>query len=340
MHKEVLFLGDVYLPRSYPGIEKMEYAYVFNLEYPITRSSNALPGKINLKSDACYVKQTFGRVPLAVCLANNHIVDYGDEGITDTFSALENEGIAYFGAGKKEDNYNNPLILEQYGVALLGYCGISDVQRMDELGLDRRPAPLKLDLIKTDIESALRKNYRPIVQLHWGVEESAWPTRENVEFARQLVEFGAEMVLSHHAHTIQPVEYYKGKLIAYGLGNYLFDDVVAPRQFDNKGNPQSYFKRIQERWNRRSIGVLVDMADFSVSVKGFEFRNGLIHKRDKSGVLEAVPAQLDDAEILAKKIRKSVDGRFLFRKLRKISENPPYYIYRGVLKLMNAVKLR
>ena len=338
MHKKVLFLGDVYLPRSYPDIERMEYEYVFNLEYPITRTSNALPGKINLKSDSCYVKQTFGRVPLAVCLANNHIVDYGDEGITDTFSALENEGIVYFGAGKKENNYNNPLILEQYGVALLGYCGTRDVQRLDELGLENRPAPIESDLIKADIENALRENYRPIVQLHWGIEESAWPSRENVGLARKLVEFGAEMVLFHHAHTVQPVEYYRGKLIAYCLGNYLFDDIVVPRQFDNKGNPLSYFEKTQERWNRRSIGVLVDMTDFSVSIKGFEFRNGVIHKRDKSGVLEAGAAQLDDAALLEKKIKKSLDRRLLFRRVRKISANPPYYIYRGVMRLINAMK--
>jgi len=338
MHKEVLFLGDVYLPRSYPGVERMEYEYVFNLEYPITRTSNALPGKINLKSDSCYVKQTFGRTPLAVCLANNHIVDYGDEGVIDTFSALESEGIAYFGAGKKEDNYNNPFILEQYGVALLGYCGVLDVLHLDELGVGHRPAPLESNLIKEDIENALRENYWPVVQLHWGVEESAWPARENVEFARKLVDFGAGMVLFHHAHTIQPVECYKGKLIAYCLGNYLFDDLVVPRQFDNKGNPQSYFKRIQERWNRRSIGVLVDMADFSVSIKGFEFRDGVIHKRAKSGVLVAGAAQLDNAEILAKKIKKSLGRRFLFRKLRRISSNPLYYMCRRVVRLLNAMK--
>ena len=340
MDREVLFLGDVYLPKNYQGCEEIEYDYVFNFEYPITQSENALPGKINLKSDAYYVKSTFGRHPLAVCLANNHIVDYGDEGVADTISVLKKEGILFFGAGTKAENYNNPLVMEQYGVALLGYCGTRDVQKLAEFGLDNRPAPMELALIRKDIEAALANNHRPIVQLHWGVEESAWPSPENVDFARKVVDCGAEMVIFHHAHTVQPVEYYKGKLIAYCLGNYLFDDLVVPRQFDGEGRPLSYYKKKQRRWNRESIGVLVDMRDFKARILGFQFRNGVVHRRRLGGAMEAGAGQLDDAGALTEKVRKSLRRRFLFHRARNIMSNPAFYLYKRVARLFSAANKR
>ena len=61
-----------------------------------------------------------------------------------------------------------------------------------------------------------------IVSFHWGIEKQYTPTSRQVIYGRNAVLSGADMVLSHHPHVIEGVEYYRGKLIAYSLGNFVF----------------------------------------------------------------------------------------------------------------------
>ncbi len=117
----ITFLGDVFLPRAYQVHLKLDAPFVFNLEYPITSATVGWPGKVvNLRADANHIPQTFTSPPAAVCLANNHIMDFGTRGFEETLEELKRSGIRAFGAGTLENNQRNPLILEESGVALLG----------------------------------------------------------------------------------------------------------------------------------------------------------------------------------------------------------------------------
>ncbi len=76
--------------------------------------------------------------------------------------------------------------------------------------------------MKRQIAAAHAQADYVIVSFHWGVERSYRPTSSQVRFGRSAIDAGADAVLSHHPHVIQGVEYYRGKLIAYSLGNFVF----------------------------------------------------------------------------------------------------------------------
>ena len=75
----------------------------------------------------------------------------------------------------------------------------------------------------TSARAAVREADVVVVSLHWGIEYTEQPTEEQKRLARRLIDAGASLVLGHHPHTVQPVERYHGGLIAYSLGNFVFD---------------------------------------------------------------------------------------------------------------------
>ena len=83
--------------------------------------------------------------------------------------------------------------------------------------------PRKYELIREDILKAREQVDLLAVSLHWGIEDSFKITPEQVEFARKLIDDGADVILGHHPHQFQGMEVYKGKPIFYSLGNFLFD---------------------------------------------------------------------------------------------------------------------
>lgn len=90
-----------------------------------------------------------------------------------------------------------------------------------------------------------------------GGEESPWPTPEKMSMARMIIDLGADILIGHHAHCVRPVEKYNGKTIAYGLGNAVFDNLKAPRNYSDEGRPTRYYKKTQHGWNRSSIGLSI-----------------------------------------------------------------------------------
>ena len=100
------FLGDVYLDKSYSVKISLEH-YIFNLEYPLSIAGIPALSKINLGQSRSYIEGTFNKMPVAVNLANNHIMDYGEAAFDYTIKYLEDKNIKYFGAGTKANNYNN-----------------------------------------------------------------------------------------------------------------------------------------------------------------------------------------------------------------------------------------
>jgi poly-gamma-glutamate synthesis protein (capsule biosynthesis protein) len=263
------FLGDVFLPRAYAAnLDGLGLAgpFVFNLEYPITAAERGWPGKVNLKASVNHIESTFGRLPAAVCEANNHIMDYGVDGFRDTARELHRAGVLSFGAGTLEANAGNPAILRSMNVALLGYACPSTSA---VLASDEHPgaAPLDPDRIVRDIAVARTSGARRvIVSLHWGEEEVALPKPADVATARLIVDAGADLVIGHHAHCVQPFERYRGRYIFYGLGNCIMPDLDEPSYFDPEGRPMRRFEKTQHWWNRRSLAVRYDVDASNASV--------------------------------------------------------------------------
>lgn len=270
------FFGDVYLPGAVRADVPLRGEYVLNLESPLTRASIPVPGKINLKAGGLNFQETFGRNPIAVCLANNHIMDYGAAGLQDTIDSLSASGIACFGAGRLADDCRNPLLLWSGGlrVALLGYA-CPTTHPVLAAGNEPGAAGIDRERIAADMRRARQGGAdRVIVQMHWGEEDVGLPRPADVDTARRIVDEGADLVIGHHAHCIQSFEVYRGRHIFYGLGNTIFPDTVresyAPdgRRLLNRQMP--WGKR-----NRMSLAVEYDADSGAVAVRLLHFKEML-----------------------------------------------------------------
>lgn len=156
MSEQILFLGNWYLTQVIEAQSAVgNYPFVFNLEAPLSKRGSLAPGKINLRMETEYILASFGRKPLAVCLANNHIMDYGTEAFEDTLEVLNRLEIPYYGAGRVQENFNNPLLLEVGGqkLVLMGYvCPSAHPIYAEE---DNPGAcPTDISHIRNDIETA------------------------------------------------------------------------------------------------------------------------------------------------------------------------------------------
>ena len=157
-------------------------------------------------------------------LSNNHAMDYGVNPISKTRRALAKDGIASFGAGKDLKEARAPSLINIKGVTF-GFLGYSNGHSRRIYATEKRGGvvPYEMKLMKEDIKSLKEKAQVVVISLHWGIEYEHYPSEEQVEMARELIDAGADLILGHHPHVMQGIEIYKGKLIAYSMGNFLFD---------------------------------------------------------------------------------------------------------------------
>ena len=155
----------------------------------------------------------------AVTVANNHALDYGEQGLKDSLKTLDARGIGHCGGGDSAGAARAParMRVKDLTVGMLGYC---DDYRA--AGGDEQLATTRDEAILEDIGRLRAQVDLVILQIHWGYEFALYPFLSHRERARRFAEAGADLVLCHHAHVPMGLERWKGKLIAYGLGNLLF----------------------------------------------------------------------------------------------------------------------
>lgn len=163
----------------------------------------------------------------AVSIANNHMLDYGWGPLRDTISSLWDAGIGTAGAGKDTDAAWTPATIETTQGARVAFLAFSHILPPGFLAGEDRPgiASGRMDrkLVVKAIRDAKKSHDYVIVSYHWGVEYEDDANGDQVRWARETIDAGADMVLAHHPHVIQGVEFYKGRLIAYSLGDFVFD---------------------------------------------------------------------------------------------------------------------
>jgi poly-gamma-glutamate synthesis protein (capsule biosynthesis protein) len=167
-----------------------------------------------------------------VTLANEHVMDYGAEGLLDSFTNLNLNGVAHVGAGQNAKDAYAPTILTRNGVkvAFLGVSAI--IPRDSSRALDATNAapngtPGIADLaditrVTTAIQDAKKQADLVVVLPHWGIEHDVKVTAEQTALAHQMIDAGADLIVGNHPHVMQALEKYKGKWIAYSLGNFLY----------------------------------------------------------------------------------------------------------------------
>jgi len=161
-----------------------------------------------------------------VSLANNHALDYGKDALMDTFATLEEAGIDYVGAGENLARAEAPIYYT-IGNKKIAYLASSKVIfAMDWYATENSPGMVgtydPAPLIKA-IEKAAAESDYVVVFVHWGVERKEYPEKYQRDFAKKYIDAGADIVVGCHPHVMQGFEFYKGKPIAYSLGNFWFN---------------------------------------------------------------------------------------------------------------------
>ncbi|MCM1090395.1 MAG: CapA family protein [Butyrivibrio sp.] len=197
---------------------------IVNLEGVFTFSEDLNPDRTyNIKGDPEYANLlTYGSVE-AVSMANNHRLDFGENGTKDTLAALEPTGIVYA-------YDNNVGIYETKGIRI-GFVSVN------EIGWGRGIEQLMKDGI-----AKLREAEVDLILAccHWGIEREFYPTDFQQEFGRECIDWGADLVIGHHPHVLQGVEEYNGKYIIYSLANFCFGANRNPTDKDTMIAQQTF----------------------------------------------------------------------------------------------------
>lgn len=171
-----------------------------------------------------------------VSLANNHILDYGDKGLLDTISTLEEANIAYSGAGKRAIA-ETPAFLEVDGtrLAFLSYSDHYDFWKAtDETYGINFVDPNNFDeqKIRSQVSEAKKTADMVVIFIHWGPNWSWKPSSSIQRLGKVFVDAGASLVFGHSSHHVQGIEFYKGCPIIYGAGGFI-DDYALDEDFRN-----------------------------------------------------------------------------------------------------------
>lgn len=192
-------------------------------------------------------------------IANNHIMDYGQRGLESTISGLKNYQIKTFGAGTGLTRIYEPCFVQKNGINIailgLGEAQFGVVKSNDtKTGYGWIFHPL---VIKTLVELKQKADY-VIVMPHAGLEMCSLPLPEWRDCYKNLIDWGADLIIGSHPHVIQGKENYKNKWIYYSLGNFFFngmstepkwaDSLALELAFDKTGtiNIQEHFIRFDQ----------------------------------------------------------------------------------------------
>jgi len=161
-------------------------------------------------------------------LANNHTGDYGPRALVDTVNGVERQGIKAVGAGANLKRALTPQVVRRLGlrVAFVGFSEIAPIEFT--AGADRPgTAWANPSEIVDAIRAARRKADIVVATFHWGIEKQTLETERQRQLADVAVRAGAQVVVGAHPHTLQPVRRQGGAIVAYSLGNFVFDGQSA-----------------------------------------------------------------------------------------------------------------
>lgn len=251
---KISFVGDVLLGSTVNNLlEQHGYDYpyqdvksllqapdltVANLETPITTRGTAEDKTFAYRSSPD-VLPAFKEAGFdLVSLANNHTMDYGVVGLLDTLDYLDEEGIHRVGAGRDVEEAYRPYVWESSGITVAFLSFTRVVSKGSWKAGHGFPEGLAETYDHTLAVEAVTKAKEQadlvVVLAHWGEERHDDPNDIQIDLARRYIDAGADLIVGSHPHVLQGFEQYKGKWIAYSLGNFIFttrDD--APKTLDS-----------------------------------------------------------------------------------------------------------
>jgi poly-gamma-glutamate synthesis protein (capsule biosynthesis protein) len=210
-------------------------ARIVNLETAVTHSNDSCPGKgIHYRMHPDNVGCLTAAAIDVCALANNHVLDYGHDGLIETLATLERAGVKTVGAGRNvaEARRTAACPLPGGGRLLIAACGHESSGIPDdwaaltgEAGVDLLP-DLSEDTaaaVANRVAAGKRPGDVAVMSIHWGDNWGFDVPASHVRFAHWLVDGGVDVVHGHSSHHVRPLERYHGKLILYGCGDFIDD---------------------------------------------------------------------------------------------------------------------
>lgn len=199
-----------------------------NLETPLTSDCPLTQeGMIFCGSDKHIEGLLLSGVDVA-SLANNHSANHGKQGVDETIELLNKNGIKTMGLSE-------PAIVETKGVRFV-FLGYNDIEKNSTV------ASAEKEKIKKDIADLKSKVDVVVVTYHWGAEYRAQPDDSQIALGRFTIDSGADLVIGNHPHWIQPIELYRGKLITYAHGNFVFDQEWSQKTKEGVVGKYTFYK--------------------------------------------------------------------------------------------------
>lgn len=216
----MILVGDFVPQKTSPNLPDFgDEIILANLEGPLCEDGLKPIDKVGIHLHSS-PRKFVGR--WAFTLANNHLMDYREEGLRQTIHQLNEQQIPYVGAGASLREARETMWLEDAGkrIAVIGCCehqfGVADEQHGGVAALGDWVASAIQNVKTTGADFV-------IVSSHMGSESSKYVSPRQVALYHSFIEAGADVVHGHHAHIPQGWEEYLGKPIFYGLGNYVID---------------------------------------------------------------------------------------------------------------------
>lgn len=196
---------------------------VANLEGPITTQDTPVEQKLYLHRTTNPVVDTFDR-RFVLCLANNHIMDYGPSGLFDTMAALDKRGIPYAGAGRDIDRAKTPRLLTIEDTTVAVICA-ADPRFNPAAPSQPGTCPAHAEILVDAIQSVARRARLIVVSLHMGLEHVRVPSTAQIRLAETCLGNGAHIVHFHHSHCSSGAALGRRGVVLFGTGNYVFTSV-------------------------------------------------------------------------------------------------------------------
>lgn len=298
--------GDVMFGRNMPGVLSLDsspYRYVDNVtgntdillvntENPFTTSGDAVKPDVPLKASPDYIPLLNGTSGMVISAnANNHVFDYGIEGMRDSIENLDSYGIAHIGAGENKAEATKPITIEKEGhkISVFNYMDSENFQEYDQSVMpkatDDGPGYSAWDNEESVEQIRQAKENGSdiiIVYMHYGNEYSRSPNENQKEISHLAIDAGASAVVGSHAHVTQGIEMYNGKPIFYNLGNFMFDQ-------SNPNTHTAYFVEFDVKNENVTANI------YPVYISGYLPQ--FMGSSDGESLLSSLDPQCDEMEI-------------------------------------------